>query len=143
MAYYDALIAKWATLTPGTTAAKLAQINALTVTGAAIPLIVPSYEIYECIDPTEFAALSAANQTIVRDIIGMGTVNGSPGTKVRARIVALFTNAGGPTRLALAALAAKYDTPQVPWATAPVALNGGGLTQPVYLSDLAAAGGLS
>lgn len=143
MAYYDALIAKWATLNPGTTEAKLAQINALTVTGAAIPLIVPSYEIYECIDPAEFAALSAANQTIVRDIIGMGMVNGSPGTKVRARIVALFTNAGGPTRLALAALAAKYDTPAIPWWQGTVAQGGGGLTQPVYLSDLAAAGGLS
>lgn len=143
MAYYDALIAKWATLNPGTTAAKLAQINALTVTGAAIPLIVPSYEVYECIDPTEFAALTAANQTIVRDIIGMGTVNGSPGTKVRARIVALFTNASGPTRLALAALAAKYDTPQIPWATAPVSLNGGGLQSLVAPSDLVQAGNLT
>ena len=32
MAYYDALIAKWATLT-GSTASKLAQVNALTVAG--------------------------------------------------------------------------------------------------------------
>lgn len=143
MAYYDALIAKWATLTPGTTEAKLAQINALMVTGPAIPLIVDSHEIYECLDPTEFSALSAANQTIMRDIIGMGKVNGSPGTKTRARIVALFTNASGPTRLALAALAAKYDTPQIPWWQGTVVQGGGGLTQPVYLSDLAAAGGLS
>lgn len=143
MAYYDALVAKWATLTPGTTAAKLAQINALTVTGPAIPLVVPSYEIYECIDPTEFAALTAGNQTIMRDIIGMGTVNGSPGTRTRARIVALFPNASGPTRLALAALAAKYDTPQIPWATAPVSLNGGGLGALVAPSDLEQAGGLT
>ena len=35
MAYYTALIAKWATLTPGTTAAKLTQVNALTVQTAA------------------------------------------------------------------------------------------------------------
>lgn len=143
MAYYDALIAKWATLTPGTTAAKLAQINALTVTGAAIPLIVDAYEIYECIDPTEFAALTAANQVIMRDIIGMGKVDGSPGTKTRARIVELFTNASGPTRLALAALAGKYDTPQIPWATAPVALNGGGLGAMVAPSDLVQAGNLT
>lgn len=143
MAYYDALVAKWATLAPGTTAAKLAQINALTVTGAAIPMIVPSYEIYECIDAAEFTALSAANQTLVRDIVGMGTVNGSPGTKTRARMVALFTNASGPTRLALAALAAKYDTPQIPWATAPVALNGGGLGAMVAPSDLVQAGNLT
>lgn len=143
MAYYDALIAKWATLTPGTTEAKLAQINALTVTGAAIPLIVPSYEIYECIDPAEFGALTAANQTIVRDIIGMGTVNGSPGTKTRARIVALFTNASGPTRLALTALAAKYDTPQIPWWKATVAQSGGELNAPVAPSDLVQAGNLT
>lgn len=143
MAYYTALITKWATLAPGTTAEKLAAINALTVTGAAIPMIVHSHEIYECIDATEFAALSAANQTLVRDIIGMGTVNGSPGTKTRARMVALFTNASGPTRLALAALAAKYDTPQIPWATAPVALNGGGLGAMVAPSDLVQAGNLT
>lgn len=143
MAYYDALIAKWATLTPGTTAAKLAQINALTVTGDAIPLIVDAFEIYECLDPTEFSALTAANQAIMRDIIGMGKVNGSPGTKTRARIVALFTNASGPTRLALAALAAKYDTPQIPWWKGTVAQNGGALNGPVLPSDLAQAGGLT
>jgi hypothetical protein len=33
MAYYDALVAKWATLAPGTTAQKLAAVNALTVAG--------------------------------------------------------------------------------------------------------------
>lgn len=143
MAYYDALIAKWATLTPGTTEAKLAQINALTVTGAAIPMIVPSYEIYECIDPPEFGALTAGNQTVARDIIGMGTVNGSAGTKTRARMVALFTNASGPTRLALAALAAKYDSPAIPWATATIAQGGGGLGAPVAPSDLVQAGGLT
>lgn len=140
MAYYDALIAKWATLTPGTTAAKLVQINALTVPGAAIPLIVDAYEIYECIDPTEFAALTAANQTLVRDILGMGKVNGSPGTKVRARIVALFTNASGPTRLALAALAAKYDAPQTPWWSGTIAQGGGALSSPVTLADCSIAG---
>jgi hypothetical protein len=33
MAYYTALVAKWATLAPDTTANKLAAINALTVAG--------------------------------------------------------------------------------------------------------------
>ena len=35
MPYYDALKTKWATLSPGTTAQKLAAINALTVAGPA------------------------------------------------------------------------------------------------------------
>jgi hypothetical protein len=73
MAYYDAMIAKWATLNPGTTAAKLAALNAATATGAAIPMVIPTYKIYNLIDPTEFAALTAANQQLVRDILGMGT----------------------------------------------------------------------
>jgi len=36
MAYHDAMIAKWATLSAGTTAQKLAQLNAATATGAAV-----------------------------------------------------------------------------------------------------------
>src|SRR5690348_13396070 len=89
MAYYDALIAKWATLT-GTTAAKLAAINVLTVTGPAKPMIIPTYQIYNEIVGSEFVALSAANQQLIRDILGMGTVDVSPGTQIRARIVAIF-----------------------------------------------------
>ena len=142
MAYYDALISKWATLAPGTTAAKLTAINALTVSGTAVPMILPTYRIYNLIDATEFGALSAGNQTLVRDILGMGTVDASPGTAIRARITALF-GAGTATRTALTALAATFDSPPVPWWQATVAQGGGGLTQPVYLSDPLAAGGLS
>lgn len=147
MAYYDALITKWATLTPGTTAAKLAQLNSITVNvaGAAIPMIIPTYKIYNVIDPTEFSALTAGNQQLVRDILSMGTVDGSPGTSIRARMVAIFSNASGPTRLALAAIAATYDSPVIvtPWWQATVAQGGGELRGPVALSDLAAAGGLT
>lgn len=142
MAYYDALIAKWATLTPGTTAEKLAQINALTVTGAAIPMIVKTHEIYNLIVASEFAALTAAQQTLVRDILNMGEVDASAGTRVRAMIIARFPN-GTATFAALSALAQQYDAPQIPWWQGTVAQGGGGLTQPVYLSDLEAAGGLS
>jgi hypothetical protein len=134
MAYYDAMIAKWATLNPGTTAAKLAALNAATATGAAIPMVIPTYKIYNLIDPTEFAALTAANQQLVRDILGMGTIDGSPGTAVRARIVAIFTNASGATRVALAALAALYDTPTVPWWQA------NGYARAFDMGDAAAAG---
>lgn len=115
MAYYDAFIAKWATLTPGTTVAKLTQINAAMANGSAIPMIIPTYRIYNLIDTTEFGALNATNQQLVRDILGMGTVDSSPGTSIRARMIAVFTNASGATRVALAALAATYDTPQILW----------------------------
>lgn len=141
MAYYDALITKWGTLS-GTTASKLAQINAITVSGAAIPMIVPTYKIYNLIVASEFASLIAANQQLVRDILGMGTVDASAGTQVRARIVALFPS-GTATFTALSALAATYDAPTVPWSTATTALGGGGLVAMVAPSDLAAAGGLT
>lgn len=136
--YYDALVAKWATLTPGTTAAKLAQINAITVTGTAISMVVPTYKIYNLIDLTEFGALTASNQQLVRDILGMGTVDGSAGTSIRARMVAIFPS--GTTRNALNALAATYDSPAIPWATATLAQGGGGLVAQVQPSDLTQAG---
>jgi hypothetical protein len=40
MTYYDALVAKWATLAPGTTAQKLAAVNALTVAGPTVDVAV-------------------------------------------------------------------------------------------------------
>lgn len=142
MAYYDPLIAKWATLAPGTTAEKLASINALTVTGAAIPMVIKTHQIYNLIVASEFAALTAAQQTLVRDILNMGEVDASAGTKVRAMIIARFPN-GTATFTALSALAQQYDNPQIPWATAPVALNGGGLGALVAPSDLVQAGNLT
>lgn len=140
MAYYDALITKWGTLS-GTTASKLSQINALTVTGTAIPMVIPSYMIYNLLDATEFTALTAANQTLVRDLIGMGTVDGSAGKPARARLIAIYPS--GTTRTALNALAATYDTPQIPWATATIAQSGGGLVSMVSPSDLVQAGNLT
>jgi hypothetical protein len=112
MAYYDALIAKWATLTPGTTTAKIAQINAITVSGNAVPMVIPTYKIYNLIVASDFAALSAANQQLIRDIIGMGTVDTSPGTQARAKIVAVFPN-GTATFASLSGLAAQYDSPPI------------------------------
>lgn len=139
MAYYDALAAKWATLTPGTTTAKLTQINAATVTGTTITMIVPTYKIYNLIVASEFNALIAANQQLVRDILGMGTVDASPGTAIRARIISLFPN-GTATFTALSALAATFDSPQVLWWSASVAGGGGGLASPVSQQDLTVAG---
>lgn len=138
MAYYDALLAKWPSVAGATTAAKLANLNAQTVTGSAIPMVIPTYTIYNTIDPTEFGALSAANQQLIRDILGMGTVDASPGTSVRARIVAIFPT--GTTRTALNALAAKYDSPSIPWWQGTIAQNGGALNGVVNQSDLTANG---
>lgn len=142
MAYYDALIAKWGTLT-GTTAQKLAAINAITVAGIQAPVIVPTYQIYNAIDPTEFSALTAANQTLVRDILTMGTVDASVGTNVRNRLLAVFTAGAAPnTRAALTTLNDAFK-PLIPWWQATVAQGGGGLSSPVTQADLTAAGGLS
>lgn len=138
MAYYDALIAKWATAPAGTTASKLTWINAQTVNGPAIPMIIPTHQIYNLIVRSEFDALAAAQSQSVRDIIGMGTVDASPGTQIRSRVISIFPS-GTATFTNLNNLAKNYDTPQVPWATAPLP-TGGGLVAPVQPSDLQQAG---
>lgn len=146
MAYYDALIAKWATLAPGTTAQKLAAINAITVAGPAAPLLIPTYRLFNAIDPTEFGALSAALQQRVRDILSMGTVDASTGTNARALLQSIFQAGAGNqpvTRAAIIALANSIENTTVLWWQATVVQGGGGLTSPVGLQDLALAGGLS
>ncbi len=128
MAYYDALIAAWngatqppvgvtgAALTGGmTTQQKLDAVNAWTVSGPAVPMVIPTYIIYNAIDPTEFSNLSpASNQQLVRDILSMGTVDVSVGTSVRTRLLALF-GVGTTTRANLVAAAKNYDASPVPW----------------------------
>lgn len=146
MAYYTALINAWngvtqppagvsgLALTAGmTTAQKLNAVNAWLTSGAARPMIVPTYEIYNCIVPAEFVALTTTNQQLIRDILGMGTVDASPGTSVRARIVAVFPN-GTTTFTNLSNLARNYDTPQVSWWIA------NGYLRAFDLGDCAAAG---
>lgn len=143
-ARWNALIAKWATLNPGTTDQKLAQLNALTVNDGPVVMIIPTYKIYNLIDATEWLALSAVNQQNVRDILSMGQVDVSPGTNARARLTAIFPNATAPiTRAALIAFANTFDAPQIPWWQASVAQGGGGLTSPVGMADLVSAGGLT
>lgn len=139
MAYYDALIAKWATLGAGTTAQKLAQLAAVTVAGPAAPLLIPTYRLFNAIDPTEFAALSAANQQRIRDILGMGTVDASTGTNARALLLSVFA-AGSATRTAIVALANSIESTTLPWWQATVAQGGGGLSSPVSAEDARAAG---
>jgi hypothetical protein len=149
MAYYSALIAAWNSsiqppagvtgtgLSSGmTTQTKMNTVNAWTVTAPSIEMIIPTYKIYNLVNGTEFAALSTANQQLVRDILFMGSVDASSGTQIRSRIISIFPSST-LTFASLAALASAYDTPQVPWWGSS---NGGGLTSPVNSADLAIAG---
>lgn len=129
MAYYDVLISAWNNPTqppPGvtgtgltagmTTQQKLDAVNAWMVASAALPMIIPTYSIYNLIVRSEFNALTAAFQQSVRDIISMGTVDASPGTQARAQMIAIFPN-GTQTFANLSTLAGKFDAPQVLWTT--------------------------
>jgi uncharacterized protein (DUF697 family) len=141
MAYYDALISKWATLTPGTTAQKIVQVNAITVQIAASTkaILVPS-AILNAIVFADLAALTQLQVTQLTLLLQGSQVDASVGTSIRAGIQALF--AGKTQTLSnLGALVAPYDTPIiVPWWQATVAQGGGGLTSSVSLQDCANAG---
>ncbi len=136
MAYYDALIAEWPSLTPGTTAAKLAQLNALTVSGS-IPtsFFVTGDQLLNCINWTEFAALTAAQQTSLLALCQTpGQILGGSGNTSHmapGMFLAFFTNLSGPTITALTALA--KATVQ-PWWQA------NGYPRAFDLGDIAAAG---
>ena len=100
----------------GMTDAQIATaLMAKTVVGSVQPLLVPTTIIYNTIVPADFQSLTAANQQLVRDILSMGSVNASPGTNVRAVLQSVFTGKTN-TLTALAALAASYDTPTLPFA---------------------------
>jgi len=141
MAYYDALIAKWATLT-GTTAQKLSAINALTVMVSA-PAHLNVSDIINAITPTDFASLSSLQLQQMQFLLqSSGNVNASPSTTIRAVFQTIF--AGKTTTLNnLAALVAPYDSATLPWWQASVAQGGGGLSSPVNGNDLVNAGNLT
>lgn len=149
MAYYTALIAAWNTgtvpvgvvgsaLTGQSTAQKIININAWTLT-ATIP---PSYtitgaQISSCIKWSEFAALTAAQQSLVMQLCAIPTLSvGSSAAEIAlladGMIIAFFP-AGGATITALSALAPSAQ----PWVTAS---GGGGLSSPVSINDTTAAG---
>jgi len=143
MAYYDALIAKWATLTPGTTAAKLAQINALTVdTGVAKPMVVSPSQIINAIIPADLASLTTAQVSFLTLVLAGSDVDASGGTTVRSAILTIFAGKTN-TINSLAALAAPFDNGRMPWWQATVAQGGGGLNGPVTINELIGAGGLT
>jgi hypothetical protein len=154
-ANYTALVAAWngATQPPAgvagtaitgamTTAQKIAAVNSWTVTGT-IPtnFSVTGAQVLNCINWTEFAALTAAQQSnlLMMCMVPGALLGGSSNTAfmVDGMILAYFTNHVGPTVTALTALA---NAQVQPWWATSVASGGGGLSSPVSAADTTAAG---
>jgi hypothetical protein len=151
MAYYTALITAWngatqpptgvtgTALTGLTTANKIIAINGWTITGT-IPTTFYSTgpQIANCVNWTEFAALTAAQQMNLLTLLNNPgpLLSGSANTAflLVGMILAYFTNHAGPTILALTALAEGTVTP---WWQA------NGYSGPFSQPDLTAAGGLT
>lgn len=115
MAYYDALIAKWATLNTGTLAQKLTQINALTVPGPAQRAVLSPSQILNAIVFADLAALTQLQISQLTLLLAGANVDASVGTPIRLGIQALFS--GKTTTLSnLGALVAPFDNGQpIPW----------------------------
>jgi hypothetical protein len=149
MAYYTALQTAWngATQPPTgvtgtaitgdmTTAQKLAAVNGWTVTGSVpTSFMTPGAALLNCINWTEFAALTAAQQANLLAVCANPgqLLAGSANTAflVAGMFLAYFANHSGPTILALTALAT--GTVQ-PWWQA------NGYTSPIGIGDAQAAG---
>lgn len=148
MAYYDALITAWngatqppsgvtgTALTGLSTSAKLAAVNAWTVTGS-VPtnFFVTGTQLLNCIDKTEFLALTAQQQSNLLALCNNGgqILGGSANTSHIAPglFLSCFTNVSGPTIVALTALAKAAITPW--W-------QSNGYPRTFDLGDVAAAG---
>lgn len=140
MAYYDALVVKWATLT-GTTVSKLAQVNVLTVAGTPLKSILTPSSILNAIVFADLASLTALQVSQLTLLLQGSSIDASPGTSIRSGIQALF--AGKTVTLSnLGALVTSFDSPTLPWCQATIAQGGAGLSGPVSASDLVAAGNL-
>jgi hypothetical protein len=97
---YGAIVANW--LLDATKDQQLAdRLNDVTKRNET-RVIVPSWEIVNCFDPTEFAALTQLKQSQLTTLLSGGFVN-MQNANVRAIATAIFPQ-GGPTRAALAAL---------------------------------------
>ena len=167
MSYYDALKVKWATLS-GSTADKLAAVNAATVAGPAQDVTVEAVAgqlLLNGVYPTLAAfAAGAASGNATHDaalqsakvLMAWVTVPNAPSIKMSdptvyatvagmaAAIVAQETASPGSAGFT-ATFSAKLlglAATTLPWATAPVSIGGGGLGGPVSQNDLDAAGGL-
>jgi hypothetical protein len=137
MAYYTALINEWPLLTAGTTVQKLAQINAMTVTGSVPTLFnTTGAAIFSCINYTEFLTLTAVQQTQLMQVCAIpGTLIGGSASTLGAWFVAIYAGKlAGPTITALTALA--QGAVQLWW-------QANGYTAPIGPNDLIMAGNLT
>lgn len=132
MAYYDLMIAKWATLT-GTTDQKLATLNAATAPGPAVSAMLTPSQILNAIVFADLAALTQLQVSQLALLLSGGTVDASPGTSIRLGIQALFQGKTA-TLTALAALVAPFDSPTIPWWQA------NNYPRPFDMGDVTAAG---
>lgn len=149
MAYYDALIAAWnsATQPPTgysgtpitggmTTAQKLAAVNSWTQTGSVpTSFNVTGAQLLNCINWTEFAALTAAQQSNLLALCANPgpLLGGSSNVSLitDGMFLAYFTNHSGATITALTALAKGVA---VPWSQV------NGYSTPISNSDVTNAG---
>jgi hypothetical protein len=139
MAYYDALIAKWATLS-GTTQAKLAAINALTVPGPSQPI--PLLQVMTYLRTNNLWMVIKAAAATSPGAAAAVDYNSDPRVQtldvslpiVQQMLTDLVTHSllSQPQSDAIKAMGA----PPAPWITASVANGGGGLTGPVSQPDL-------
>ncbi len=154
MAHYTSLIAAWnsatqppsgvsgTALTGLTTANKIIAVNGWTVTGT-IPtnFYVTGAQIMNCINWTEFNALTVAQQQNLLLLCANAgqLLGGSDNTAflVDGMILAYFPNHSGPTVTSLIQLA---NAQIQPWWSTSVDRGGGGLTSPVSIDDVTAAG---
>jgi hypothetical protein len=142
MAYYDALIAKWATAPAGTTDQKLTWINAEVITGQ-IPtsFYTTGDALLNCIDYAEFKALTPVDkQANVLRMCGIGGQLLGGSAQVSHMVAGMIVDYFGTSGKTITALTALAKATVIPWWQATVAQGGGGLSSPVSHSDLDAAG---
>lgn len=72
----------------------------------SVPSASWTFRVLECVDPAEYAALSAANKSILSMILSCGIVDLSAGTAARTFLADMF-GAGTTTRAALVDLLAE------------------------------------
>lgn len=138
MAYYDALIALYATLPAGNTFDQnIVLINAKTVPMPQPAILRPSAILNACA-AADLEALTATQIALMQMLLQGQTVDASNGTAIRAVFQNIF--AGKASLTSLAALVAPFDNATMPWWQATVAQGGGGLTSPVGIPDLISAG---
>lgn len=137
-ANYAALSTQWAQLTPGTTTAKLTQLNAMTITGSVPTTMMTTTDaVLNCVVWSEFAALTAVQQTnFLMLCTNPGKLLGGSAnlTRILPGMIVAYFGGGSGTVTNLSALAAATVQPW--W-------QSNGFSQPIGTADLTLAGGLT